>query len=113
MLHALPFTTFGEGAALGLEAHVCCPSCNRSCPVDPTADRLRDRCFARTRFPSGEASEARLRACAVFAKSRLSMMIGPTGWIATPGTPMGRHDFTHGAGKRPTGSGAAKATRRC
>jgi hypothetical protein len=27
MLHALPFTTFGEAAALGLEAHVYCPSC--------------------------------------------------------------------------------------
>jgi transposase-like protein len=50
MLHALPFTTFGEAAALGLEAHVYCPSCFRTRPVDPTADHLRDRCFATTRF---------------------------------------------------------------
>jgi hypothetical protein len=50
MLRALPFTTFGEAAALGLEAHVCCPTCYTTRQVDPTADRLRDLCFARTRF---------------------------------------------------------------
>jgi len=27
MLHALPFNTFGEVAALGLEVQVYCPSC--------------------------------------------------------------------------------------
>jgi hypothetical protein len=50
MLHALPFSTFGEAAMLGLEADVYCPSCFRTWPLDPAADRLRDRCFARTRF---------------------------------------------------------------
>ena len=50
MLHALPFTTFGEAAALGLEAHVYCPSCYTTRQVDPAADHLRDRCFATTRF---------------------------------------------------------------
>jgi hypothetical protein len=50
MLHALPFTTFGEAAALGLEAHIYCPGCFRARQVDPAADRLRDRCFAGTRF---------------------------------------------------------------
>jgi hypothetical protein len=39
MLHALPFTTFGEAAALGLKSHVYCPSCYRTCPVDPTPSR--------------------------------------------------------------------------
>jgi hypothetical protein len=50
MLRALPFTTFGGAAALGLEAHVYCPRCFRSCQVDAAADRLRDRCFATARF---------------------------------------------------------------
>jgi hypothetical protein len=50
MLHALPFTTFGEAAALGLDADVYCPSCFRACRLDSKADRLRDRCFAGTRF---------------------------------------------------------------
>jgi hypothetical protein len=50
MLHALPFTTFGEAAALGLEAHVYCPTCYRTRQLDSTADYLRDRCFAGTRF---------------------------------------------------------------
>jgi hypothetical protein len=46
MLHALPFTTFGEAAALGLEAQVYCPSCYTTRQVDPTAHRLRHCCFA-------------------------------------------------------------------
>jgi hypothetical protein len=50
MLRALPFITFGEAAALGLEAHVYCPSCYTTRQVDPAADRLRGRCFAGTRF---------------------------------------------------------------
>jgi hypothetical protein len=50
MLYALPFATFGEAAALGLEAHVYCPRCYTKRQVDPTADRLRGRCFARARF---------------------------------------------------------------
>ena len=50
MLHALPFTTFGEAAALGLEADVYCPSCFRTCRLDPAADRLSNRSFARTHF---------------------------------------------------------------
>ena len=37
MLHALPFTTFGEAAALGLEAHVYCPTCYTTHQVDPMA----------------------------------------------------------------------------
>ena len=50
MLHALPFTTFGEAVALGLEAHVYCPSCYTTRQLDPAGDRLRHRCFAGTRF---------------------------------------------------------------
>jgi hypothetical protein len=50
MLHALPFTTFGEAAALGLKAHVYCPSCYTTRQMDPMADRLRDRVFAGIRF---------------------------------------------------------------
>ena len=47
---ALPFTTFGEAAAFGLEAHIYCPSCYTTRQLDPTAHRLRDQCFATTRF---------------------------------------------------------------
>ena len=50
MLHALPFTTFGEAAALDLEAHVYCAICYTTRQLDPAADRIRDRCFAGTRF---------------------------------------------------------------
>ena len=50
MLRALTFTTFGEAADLGLEAHVSCSSCHTTRPLDSMADRLGDRCFARTRF---------------------------------------------------------------
>jgi hypothetical protein len=34
-LHWLPFTTFGEIAALGFEAEVHCSSCYRQTKVDP------------------------------------------------------------------------------
>ena len=50
MLHALPFTTFGEIAALGLKAKVYCPGCHEHRPIDPAAEHLHDRCFATTRF---------------------------------------------------------------
>jgi hypothetical protein len=50
MLHALPFATFGEAAALGLEAHAYCPTCYRTRQIDPAADQLRNRCFAGARF---------------------------------------------------------------
>jgi hypothetical protein len=33
MLHALPFTTFGEAAAFGLEADVYCPELLQDMPV--------------------------------------------------------------------------------
>jgi hypothetical protein len=49
MLHPLPFTTFGEIAALGLKATVYCSACYEHRPIDP-AEHLRDRCFATTRF---------------------------------------------------------------
>jgi hypothetical protein len=52
MHHLLPFTTFGEMAALGLKAKVYCPSCYEHRPNDPAAEHLRDRCFATTRFRS-------------------------------------------------------------
>jgi hypothetical protein len=50
MLRALPFTTFGEAAALGLEAHVYCPSCYTTRQLDPMTDNLRGRSFAGARF---------------------------------------------------------------
>ena len=46
----LPFTTFGEIAALDLKATVYCPRCFQHRPIDPAAEQLRDRCFATTRF---------------------------------------------------------------
>jgi hypothetical protein len=49
-MHALPFTTFGEIAALGLKATVYCSRCYGHRPIDPAAEHLRDRCFATTRF---------------------------------------------------------------
>ena len=49
-LLSLPFTAFGELSALGLEATVYCPCCYEHRSIDPTADHLRDRCFATTRF---------------------------------------------------------------
>ena len=50
MLHALPFTTFGQLAALGLKATVYCSRCYEQRPIDPAAEHLRDRCFATIRF---------------------------------------------------------------
>ena len=50
MLHALPFTTFGEIAVLGLEVEIRCPSCCRVTKIDPADERLRDRPFTVTRF---------------------------------------------------------------
>jgi hypothetical protein len=46
----LPFTTFGEIAALGLKATVYCSGCYEHRPIEPAAENLRDRCFATTRF---------------------------------------------------------------
>jgi hypothetical protein len=49
-LHRLPFTTFGEIAALGLEIEVHCSSCYRQTKVDPADRRLNDRVFAGAPF---------------------------------------------------------------
>ena len=46
----LPLRTFGEIAALGLKALVYCPSCYEHRPIDPTAEHLREQCFATARF---------------------------------------------------------------
>jgi hypothetical protein len=46
----LPLTTFGEIAALGLRATAYCARCYEHSPIDLTAEHLRDRCFATTRF---------------------------------------------------------------
>jgi hypothetical protein len=45
----LPFTTFGEIAALGLKASVYCSRCYAHRPIDPAAGNLRERCFETTR----------------------------------------------------------------
>src|SRR5258707_12491831 len=45
-LHRLPFTTFGEIAALGFEIEVHCSSCYRQTKVDPADRRLSYRVFA-------------------------------------------------------------------
>jgi Putative antitoxin of bacterial toxin-antitoxin system, YdaS/YdaT len=50
MLRPLPFTTFAEIAALQLEAHVYCSRCYALRRIDPSANHVRDRCFAGTRF---------------------------------------------------------------
>ena len=50
MLHPLPFTTFGEIAALGFRARVYCSRCYEHRSIDLAAEHLRDRCFATTRF---------------------------------------------------------------
>jgi 2-haloacid dehalogenase len=39
-LHPLPFTTFGEIAALGLKATVHCSACYEHRPIDPTVEML-------------------------------------------------------------------------
>ena len=46
----LPFVTFSEIAALRLKASIYCSGCYEHCPIDPTAEHLRDRCFATTSF---------------------------------------------------------------
>ena len=50
MLRPLPFMTFGEIAALGYRATVYCSRCYEHRPIEASADHLRDRCFATTRF---------------------------------------------------------------
>ena len=50
MLHPLPFTTFGEIAALAFKASVYCSRCYEHRSIDLAAEHLRDRCFATTRF---------------------------------------------------------------
>src|SRR5258708_20255128 len=52
-LHRLPFTTFGEIAALGFEIEVHCSSCYRQTKVDPANRRLNDRVFAAAPFRCG------------------------------------------------------------
>jgi hypothetical protein len=39
----LPFTTFGEIAALGLGVEIRCPTCYRITKIDPSDEALRDR----------------------------------------------------------------------
>jgi len=39
MLHPLPFTTFGEIAALRLKTRVYCSACYEHRPIDPAAER--------------------------------------------------------------------------
>ena len=46
----LPFTTFGEIGTLDLSATVYCSRCYEQRPIETTAEHLRDRCFATTRF---------------------------------------------------------------
>ena len=50
ILHPLPFTTFGEIAALGLEVHVSCSRCYEPRRIAFADDRLLARPFAGTRF---------------------------------------------------------------
>jgi hypothetical protein len=50
MLHPLPFTTFGEMAALSLEAAVYCSRCYETRRIDHASEILRDRYFATARF---------------------------------------------------------------
>lgn len=46
----LPFTTFEEIAALGLEVEVSCPSCHHIASADPASQQLRARRFVDVRF---------------------------------------------------------------
>jgi hypothetical protein len=46
MLRALPFSTFGDIAALRLEVHVYCAGCKTYRQLQPGDARVRDRCFA-------------------------------------------------------------------
>ena len=56
-LHPLPFTTFGEIAALGLKPTVYCSACYEHRPIDPLAEHLRDRCPYRNLIRAGTSSE--------------------------------------------------------
>jgi hypothetical protein len=49
-LHPLPFTTFGEIAALGLEVEVRCAGCRHEVKFDPADEQLRNRPFAGAPF---------------------------------------------------------------
>jgi hypothetical protein len=72
MLRPLPFRTFGEIAALGLELTVHCSSCSREAKLDPTDERLRHRCFA----------GARLRCTAMIQRyTRPSSTCGQPGYL--------------------------------
>jgi hypothetical protein len=42
MFHALPFTTFGEIAALRLKATVYCSACYEHRSIDPAAEHILD-----------------------------------------------------------------------
>jgi hypothetical protein len=55
MLHALPFTTFGEVARLGLEVHVSCSRCHDPRRIALDDNRLLTRPFAGTRFICAKA----------------------------------------------------------
>jgi hypothetical protein len=73
-LHRLPFTTFGDIAALGLEAEVHCSSCYRQTKVDPADRRLSDRVFAETPFRCGMRDQGfavPLQACPGIRRPRL------------------------------------------
>jgi hypothetical protein len=59
-LHRLPFTTFGEIAALGFEIEVHCSSCYRQTKVDPADRRLSDRVLPRRRSAAVACATAAL-----------------------------------------------------
>ena len=46
----MPFSTFGEIAALGLEVHVYCARCQAYRRLELSDERVRDRCFAGAPF---------------------------------------------------------------
>jgi hypothetical protein len=50
LLRALPFTTFGEIAALDLEVEVRCAGCGHEVKIDPAGEQLRNRPFAGAPF---------------------------------------------------------------
>jgi hypothetical protein len=76
MLHPLPFTTIGEIAALGLKATVYCSACYEHRNIDPAAERLRDRCFATTRFRCTEIRyTGAVRGCARSVEIEPSVML--------------------------------------
>jgi hypothetical protein len=70
-LHRLPFTTFGEIAAFGLEVEVHCSSCYRQTKVDPADRRSNDRVFAAAPFRcSGHARPRLCRAAPIHGPTR-------------------------------------------